>query len=512
MTFTKNKLSAAIAGGVIGVVNMPSLAIDVDGTAVNTVTVASETVQTTASALQGTSFGLEGTLTANQIPANTDIRVTVTLSSGTFGAAPAMVITNSAGATNAAAANGACLAATNTAITAACPAFAVFTGGGTADSTVTFNTTTTGTVVQSGAHFDFNLGGAGIVIGTSQAAITGDVNIQIADNFGPTTLPGFTGEPLVAFGPVGSLAPEASPEPATRIDAASSSLLFSANTADTAINVGGFLAVEATAPVSLTGTAVGLRDLVSAVLPSVVAANGFSAMNQGTAIAGDAVTWADGGNNRNCAIGTADSTLAVCASTGYLPAITGDAANQNDFTLSVGGGTANTVRIEETTLVANVASTAANTANFSNATLTGSIPLLSLARNGSSARLSFALTPGGSYPMFIRVTNPSAVAGPVTLTLTNDDGLTSSAINLSDIAGAPAGDLGAGASTALLSIDDVMTAVQAADSAFALGTANKLRVDAVAEFGAAGATGVILGAFSVSTDGTTFNMLTDASN
>ena len=512
MTFTKNKLSAAMAGAAVGAIAAPAFALDIDPTNNVATQVASETVQTTASALQGTSFGLEGTLTANQIPANTDIRVTVTLSSGTFGAAPTMAITNSAGATNAAAANGACLAASNTAITAACPAFAVFTGGGTADSAVTFNTTTTGTVVQSGAHFDFNLGGAGIVIGTSQAAITADVGIQIADNFGPTTLPGFSAEPVAAFGPVGSLVADPSPEPATRINAASSSLLFSAATNDTAINVGGFRALETTTgEVSLTGTAVGLRDLVANVRPSVIAANGFSAMNQGTAIAGDAITWDNAGADTDCAISTADATLAVCAAT-YLPAITGDAADRNDFTLSVGGGTANTVRIEETTLVASIASTAANTAAFSNSTLTGTIPLLSLARNGSSARLSFALTPGGSYPMFIRVTNPSAVAGPVTLTLTNDDGLTSSAINLSDIAGAPAGDLGAGASTALLSIDDVMTAVQAADSAFALGAANKLRVDAVAEFGAAGATGVILGAFSVSTDGTTFNMLTDASN
>ena len=59
---------------------------------------------------------------------------------------------------------------------------------------------------------------------------------------------------------------------------------------------------------------------------------------------------------------------------------------------------------------------------------------------------------------------------------------------------------------------DVYAAVQAADPTFTLGASNKLRVNVVAEFGAAGTTGVILGGFSLSTDGGTFNMLTDASN
>ena len=58
-----------------------------------------------------------------------------------------------------------------------------------------------------------------------------------------------------------------------------------------------------------------------------------------------------------------------------------------------------------------------------------------------------------------------------------------------------------------------MTAVQAGDSTFDLGATNKLRVDVVAEFGTTGTnSGVVLGAFSVSSDGTTFNMMTDASN
>jgi hypothetical protein len=221
MTFTKNKLSAAMAGAAIGMAHVPALAIDIDVATNAGVRVASESVQTTASALTTAAFGLEGTLTANQIPASTDIRVTVTLSSGTFGAAPTLRITNSAGATNTT--NG-CITTANTANSGACPAFNILTGGGTADSTVTFNTNTTSAfIVQAGAHFDFDLGGAGLVIGTSQAAITADVGIKIADNFGPTDLPGFTAEPYVSFGPVGSVVSDPSPEPTTQINAAASS-------------------------------------------------------------------------------------------------------------------------------------------------------------------------------------------------------------------------------------------------------------------------------------------------
>jgi hypothetical protein len=108
--------------------------------------------------------------------------------------------------------------------------------------------------------------------------------------------------------------------------------------------------------------------------------------------------------------------------------------------------------------------------------------------------------------MSIRVTNDSAIAGPVTLTLTNDDGDTSAAISLGAVAGGPAGDLSAGASTALLSMSAVFAAVQAGDATFALGTSsNKLRVTISSLTPT-----IVLNAFSLSSDGTTFSMVTDA--
>ena len=112
--------------------------------------------------------------------------------------------------------------------------------------------------------------------------------------------------------------------------------------------------------------------------------------------------------------------------------------------------------------------------------------------------------------MFIRVTNPSAIAGPATVTLINDDGDTSEALSLTDC-GADSDELAAGASTGLLNIDTIFAAAEAGD--FELGATDKLRVEVVAEFGTTGTTtGVVAGAFSLSSDGTTFNMMTDASN
>jgi hypothetical protein len=108
--------------------------------------------------------------------------------------------------------------------------------------------------------------------------------------------------------------------------------------------------------------------------------------------------------------------------------------------------------------------------------------------------------------MSIRVTNDSAIAGPTTLTLTNDDGETSAAISLADVAGGPAGDLAAGASTTLLNMSDVFAAVQAADATFDLGaSSNKLRVSVSSL-----TPSIVLNAFSLSSDGTTFSMVTDA--
>ncbi len=572
MTFTKKKLNAAIAGAAVAVSPAAFSIVDLDDTANVGMLVANETIidPVAGAAIISTgtdAFTLGGTLNANRIPANTGVRVTVTLSSGTFAGAPALDLTNTV--TNASTGSGGDIcdsADDGTTNDDPCPAFTILTGGGTADSTVTFNAASSGTAINAGTHFVMDLAAQGVNV-LDQSTVTATVTVSIADNFGTTPLGTLSGT-YFRFGPVATLVADATnAEAAGRIDAGSSSLFLAGTSAVNAINVGGFLLSQdltgttaaGTIPVSRTGTAIGTNNIATNARATINAANGFSAFSQGTA--GGTVTSA--GNP--CAYSTADATIATC--TAYATDGNGDAAGANDVVLTTLTGTSQTVAIVETPLTATVATTAAAATVFSTANVDGTVNLLSLARNGSSARLNFALTPGGNFPMFLRVTNPSAVAGPVTLTLTNDDGVTSTAIDISAIEGAPAGELAAGASTALLNIDDVMAAVQAADATFALGASNKLRVDVVAEFGSnasitqaastststvagsaaiaklsvqagsaftiaavdavadstitlttpalvqdTGSTGVILSAFTVSSDGTTFAMLTDASD
>jgi hypothetical protein len=133
--------------------------------------------------------------------------------------------------------------------------------------------------------------------------------------------------------------------------------------------------------------------------------------------------------------------------------------------------------------------------------------LSSLEKNGSTDRLTFALTPEGAYPFYLRVVNPSTIAGKVYLTVVTDDG-TSETVDLSGVANVDglngSGELPAGASTNLVNLNDIFDAT----SLSLAGTSQKLRVNVEAEFGSTGYTsGVVVNAFSLSTDGTTFNVV-----
>jgi hypothetical protein len=333
-----------------------------------------------------------------------------------------------------------------------------------------------------------------------QSAITATVSTQIADSFGPTDLPTKSG-PYMSFVPLLSLVADDSGATPQAIDVAQNSLFFAtATTGDNAINVGGVRVVEytsVTAGLGIATTAIAADDVIASAQHTITAVNGFSAFDQGTAVAGESIKV----NAVAAVVSTADSTLAVAPAVA-VPA-NGNAAGSQDVILTAPTG--NTVEIAETTLTSTVTSVTAG-AVYSAATSTGTVALGSLARNGSAARLTFSVNPDSAYPMSIRVTNDSGITGPTTLTLTNDDGATSASVNITDIAGGPAADLAAGASTALLSMADVFAAVQAADATFVLGaSSNKLRV-AISSL----TPSVVLNAFSLSSDGTTFSMVTDA--
>jgi hypothetical protein len=492
MTFTKKKLAAAIGGTLLASVGIQQAqaAVDLDGTAgaATALLYASEAVIGTSGlglTDAGTEMDIVGLMAVNGVQSDTDIRVTLTLSSGTFTAAPTLTI----GGTSNAAGNG-CLNVSS--VSAACAATTLFSGGTTADSSVTFNTSTgTGSVI-AGAHFNFTLNGLTV---TAQSAITATVATTIADNFGPTDLTTNTGAYL-SFGPLLSVKADATTAETVKIDVAQNSLFFAAAaTGDTNINVGGAnIVVATTAPVGVTTNALTANSIITVAQHKITAASGFAAFSQGTA--GGTITV----GGAAATVSTADATLAVAATAAVPPA--GNTAGSNAVILSVPA--ANKVAITETTLTDTVTSVTAG-AVYSAATSTGTVNLASLARNGSSARLTFSVNPDSSFPMSIRVTNDSAIAGPTTLTLTNDDGDVSAAVSLTAITGGPAGDLAARASTGLLSMANVFAAVQAADATFALGATNKLRVSVSSLTPT-----IILNAFSLSSDGTTFSMVTDA--
>jgi len=106
-----------------------------------------------------------------------------------------------------------------------------------------------------------------------------------------------------------------------------------------------------------------------------------------------------------------------------------------------------------------------------------------LTKNGSTAIVNLALSPTGAYKNYVRVSNTTNVAGAVTITLYNDDGLSSGAFNLSGVAGEASDTLAGQASTGLMDVVDLMAAAQVASPTFALSTvSNKLRVSIAGEF------------------------------
>jgi hypothetical protein len=146
----------------------------------------------------------------------------------------------------------------------------------------------------------------------------------------------------------------------------------------------------------------------------------------------------------------------------------------------------------------------------------GTLSVLEL--NASTDRLTFALTPSGVYPYYVRVTNPDVKTGSVFFTVINDAGVSSTF----DIATLPtanlgltAGKLAAGASTNLIPITDIFAAAQAANASFDVaGGSMKLRIEARAQFGTlpGSSDDVVLNAFTVANDGSTFSMISADAN
>ncbi|MDD5277218.1 MAG: hypothetical protein PHR16_14195 [Methylovulum sp.] len=111
-----------------------------------------------------------------------------------------------------------------------------------------------------------------------------------------------------------------------------------------------------------------------------------------------------------------------------------------------------------------------------------------LAFSGSSDRVDYSLTPNAptGNKQFLRITNPTATSGAVTVTMWNDDGQqVDFPLSLVTVAGVPLpGILNHHASTRLIDINDFFVAAQAKDATFnVVGPSKKLRILVRGAFG-----------------------------
>lgn len=488
MTFTKKKLAAVVSGSLLmGLASTAGAVVNLDtnsnATAADDVTadVASElNVASTGTKIDDTGtagfIDIQAVLSSTVIPANSDVRITLTLGgTATF---------------------------TTTAPSAAVGAinFGVISGG-VGSNTVTFNANVGTADLAANQTATIQIGELTV---TDQSDVTAAITVSRADNFGSASVKTIAASPFLRFRDSFAVAYTPRGTTISNIDVTNNSTIFTAGfTASTATADAGTSSVTYTAYNDFNGTAVAGSTITNSIVATVGGSNGL-----------DAFTSTNGGSVAFGLIATTVSgTAAATAAQTFAAIATGTGAPHNVvFTVPA----ANAVAIQETPVSVTYAGTPSSSVTYNTASLNGSGNLSSLEKNGSQARLNFALTPNGAYPSFIRITNPSGIAGTVYVTLTNNDGTSSTPIDISAIAGVASSDLAAGASTALLNINDVYDAVVAANPTFTNVTTdagNKLFVEVEAEFGTTGATsGVVVSAFTVSKDGNTFAMMTDASN
>ncbi|MFQ1707159.1 hypothetical protein ACK39S_01600 [Aeromonas veronii] len=120
-----------------------------------------------------------------------------------------------------------------------------------------------------------------------------------------------------------------------------------------------------------------------------------------------------------------------------------------------------------------------------------------LVKNGDKAEVNLALNPNGAYSQYVRISNKSAQAGAVFVTVIADDG---KAVNfpLSAIAGQPA-SLDAGASTVQLTLKDIYAAAEAKGLTLTGDKKIRLLVDAQVP-----AKGLSVQSYTLSKDGNSF--------
>ena len=395
-------------------------------------------------------------MNANIIPANTNIHVTVTLSNGaTFATAPS---------------------ATGIADIDDEPTsqpFVVFKGG-LDSSTVTFSGNS-GAGFGAAENFVVQITAINVL---NHADVTADVTVSTADDFGPTTIKTISAAPYLGFDPalVMTVVPEDSAGDYDLIDVAQSTTFFDDSIGDltTVLGTVGLLhtpRLTATASAATTDA----DDLISNLAVTYTATNGLSAFDQtGGSVADTVGTFVIDGI-------TATDTTAIAST--Y--------SAETDVTFTVPA--LNEVAISNSPVSVTFTGTALT--GYDADSSTGTVSLTPLAKNSQTAIANFALTPGGLYSNYVRISNTSAIEGVVYITVYQDDGTASSSFTLSDVDASYSDALPAQGSSAQMTIQEIYDA-----SGLSAGYTGKLRVEATGEF-----TDIDIQVYTVSLDGNNFS-------
>ena len=363
-------------------------------------------------------------------------------------------------------------------------------GGGTTDTTAQFRVNTTidaeplldGTTAVGDA-FTLSYAMANVT-GLGTATTTGGptVSFTISDALGPVDTAGAAG---LSSASAEAITVTVAAGTADNIDVTTGSTLFENTTNQ--FDLGGFTITDDTSAVDTDGSTEFETNATSGVLTDMtVTVNGDLAAAVGVDADSDTTT-NDGLVLGGCGL-TANATT-LTATQGIFSITSANAATITDatectLTMNIDGTTALTVNQPTITVEMDYA-----TAGIADESVTGNAT--NMVKNGSNQLVPLLLNPDGAYDNFIRITNGGSVAGSVFVTLFNDSG-DSVLYTLSG------GQLAAGASTDLISVDTMYADAQAADATFDVGT-GKLRARIEGEF-----SGINVQNISVSTDGTTF--------
>ena len=350
---------------------------------------------------------------------------------------------------------------------------AMVSGGGVADSTAQFRIDVTAATAATDTFIlTYNIDDADPL---ATAAATIDLSVALADLLAPVDTAGT----LTVF---------------TGLDAAASTIAASAVSTDLYIDVtensAKFTGTLATDLLSTTHVKLGNMNLVDsgaleddaatawvsgagdALNTTTITVTGNFAASLAVDTDANALTFdglyldLNGSNTYNA--GEEATTLTATTATWVI-------ANQGP----IGATNINMVVDGTTVLVPGAASVTATidwaNTTYADSTYTGT--LRNLQKNGDTATANLALTPGGVYSNYVRISNTSSIDGEVFIKLYQDDGTVSSTFQLSDIDSNFSDTLVGQASTAQMTIQSLYDA-----SDLAAGYTGKLRIEAEGEF------------------------------